>query len=276
MKITNKRFPIPRRYILILSFLVLVLISGCSASGTIDSNTPGLFNHYVVYPFSELIQHIASSFSGSYGISIMLLTLIVRLVLMPLMIRQQLGVLKQRAKLKKLEPELAQLNKKYKESKEPDALRQKQQEMLQLYQQHGVNPFTIGCLPLLIQLPILTGLYFAIQMTPELTMHSFLWFELGSKDLIMPFVVAGVYWGQTVISQRLLPTASSGPQQPLAALVYLSPIAMGLFSFTVPAALPLYWTTGALFMIGQSALTYRLFRRQSIEEDLLTISADKS
>ncbi|WP_127531490.1 membrane protein insertase YidC [Paenibacillus kobensis] len=274
MQTTNKRFPFQRRYVLIIALLALALLSGCSANGTIDSNTPGMFNHYVVYPFSELIQHIADWFGGNYGISIIVMTLLVRIVLMPLMIRQQLGMMKQREKMKKLAPELQQLKDKYKSNKDPNAMRQQQQETMQLYQQHGVNPFAMGCLPMLIQLPILTGLYYAIRMTPELKAHSFLWFELGSKDMVLPFVAAGAYLVQSLLTQRLSGTANSGSQQPLAGLIYLSPVMMGLFSFTAPAALPLYWTVGAIFMISQSFLTYWLYKRQS-KDDAVPSATDE-
>jgi len=249
-------------------------MSGCSASGTIDASTPGMFNHYVVYPFSELIQHIAGWFGGNYGISIVVMTLLVRIALMPLMVRQQLGMMKQRVKMKRMEPELKQLKDKYKSSKDPEAARQQQMETMQLYQRHGVNPLAMGCLPMLIQLPILTGLYYAIRMTPELKTHSFLWFELGATDRWMPFVAAGAYLVQSLITQRMSGTAGSGSQQPMAALMYVSPIMMGLFSFTAPAALPLYWTIGAIFMIGQSLLTYWLFRRQPSDDSVPAVAAE--
>ncbi|EFM12917.1 membrane protein insertase, YidC/Oxa1 family [Paenibacillus curdlanolyticus YK9] len=261
-KSVSSRFTALRIYGFLLLIVALMLVSGCSAKGTIDSSTPGTFNHYIVYPFSAVIQHVATWFDGSYGLSIIVITLLVRLILMPLMIRQQTGQLAMRAKMKTLTPELNAVKEKYKSKKDAESQRKLQQETMQLYQQHGVNPLAIGCLPLLIQLPILTGLYYAIRMTPELKTHAFLWFKLGSADPIMPFIAAGVYLIQSFVSQRLSGSDASQQKQ-MAMLMYLSPIMMGLFSFTAPAALPLYWAVGGVFMIGQSWLAYRLYHRRT-------------
>jgi membrane protein insertase, YidC/Oxa1 family, C-terminal domain len=261
---TTFGLPLSRRYGIAFLIVILALLSGCGAKGTIDSSTPGAFNHYVVYPFSELISHLADWFGGSYGISIIVITLLVRIVLMPLMIRQQTGQMAMRDKMKVLQPELAQLKEKYQSKKDSESIRMQQQETMQLYQKYGVNPLAMGCLPLIIQLPILTGLYYAIIMTPELKEHSFLWFKLGASDPIMPLVAAAVYLVQSLVMQRMSRSnAESGPQKQLAALVYLSPILMGLFSFSAPAALPLYWTVGGVFMIGQTYLAHWLFARRS-------------
>jgi YidC/Oxa1 family membrane protein insertase len=260
---TNFGLPFPRRYGIALFIIMLALLSGCGANGTIDSHTPGTFNHYVVYPFSELIQRLADWFDGNYGFSIIAMTLLVRLALMPLMIRQQTGQMATREKMKALQPELAQLKEKYQSKKDPESARKQQQETMLLYQKHGVNPLAIGCLPLIIQLPILTGLYYAIRMTPELKEHSFLWFKLGATDHFMPLIAAAVYLVQSLIMQRMSGTMTdSGPQKQLAGLVYLSPIMMGLFSFSAPAALPLFWTVGGLFMISQSYLAHWIYSRQ--------------
>ncbi|MWC26749.1 membrane protein insertase YidC [Paenibacillus sp. MMS18-CY102] len=262
---SNSGFAFPRRYGFVLLFIALMLISGCGANGTIDSSTPGTFNHYIVYPFSTVIQHVAGWFDGSYGISIIVITLLVRLILMPLMIRQQTGQLAMRAKMKALTPELVAVKEKYKSRKDAESQRKLQQETMQLYQQHGVNPLAIGCLPLLVQLPILTGLYYAIRMTPELKTHTFLWFKLGSADPVMPFIAAGVYLIQSFVSQRLSGSDASQQKQ-MAILMYLSPVMMGLFSFTAPAALPLYWAVGGVFMIGQSWLAYKLYQRRTVKQ----------
>ncbi|GMK41606.1 membrane protein insertase MisCA [Paenibacillus sp. CCS19] len=267
--------PISRRYGVALLIIILALLSGCGANGTIDGDTPGTFNHYVVYPFSELIQHLADWFGGNYGISIIVMTLLVRIVLMPLMIRQQTGQMAMREKMKAMQPELAQLKEKYQSKKDPESARKQQQETMQLYAKYGVNPLAMGCLPLIIQLPILTGLYYAIRMTPELKEHSFLWFKLGATDPIMPLVAAAVYLVQSIIMQRMSgSSAESGPQKQLAGLVYLSPIMMGLFSFSAPAALPLYWAVGGVFMIGQSYLAHWLYARRKAKGNGIVPIAD--
>lgn len=255
----NNGFTRFKLYGLFAAIAALVIVSGCGASGphaTIDVNTPGFFNHYIVYPFSYLIQHIAALFDGSYGLALIILTLIVRVVLFPLMLRQYRSQHVMKERMSALQPELKELQKKYKDQDNAEAKARMQQETLQLYQKHQFNPFAIGCLPALIQLPILSGLYYAITMTPELADHSFLWFELGSPDLILPFIAAAVYYVQFKVS--LIGTEPSGQGQ-LAMMGYLSPIMMGIFSFGAPAAVPLYWVVGGIFVLLQTLLAKRLY-----------------
>jgi YidC/Oxa1 family membrane protein insertase len=247
------------RFIMIgLMLAVLLLVSGCStASGTIDGDTPGFFNHYVIYPLSASIQYMAKLFDGNYGIAVMAITIIIRLVLLPLMMRQYRSQATMKEKMAALQPEMKQLQDKYKGKNDADSKQKMQQETMQLYQKHQVNPLAIGCLPMLIQLPILTGLYSAIKLTPELAEHSFLWFQLGSPDYILPILAGLVYLVQFRVSQ--IGVDMTGQQKQMQFIGYLSPIMMTVFAFTAPAAISLYWVTGGLFMIAQSYLAKKIY-----------------
>lgn len=248
------------RYLMIgLMLAALLLVSGCgTASGTIDGDTPGFFNHYVIYPLSASIQYIAGLFGGNYGLAVIAITLIIRLLLLPLMMRQYRSQAAMKGKMAALQPELKQLQEKYKGKGDADSKGKMQQETLQLYQKHQVNPLAVGCLPMLIQLPILTGLYSAIRLTPELSEHSFLWFQLGATDLVLPILAGLVYLVQFKVSQ-LSVDKSQTQQQQLQFIGYLSPIMMTVFAFTAPAAISLYWVTGGLFMIAQSYLAHKIY-----------------
>jgi YidC/Oxa1 family membrane protein insertase len=238
----------------------LLLISGCgTTTGTIDGDTPGFFNHYVIYPLSSVLQYLAGLFQGNYGFAIIGITLIIRLVLLPLMLRQYRSQSQMRTKMAALQPELKELQAKYKGKTDAESKQKQQQETMQLYQKHQVNPLAIGCLPMLIQMPILMGLYSAIRMTPELADHSFLWFKLGSPDIVLPIVAALVYFVQFKVSQTTQPGADPAQQKQLAFMGYLSPVLMGVFALSAPAAISLYWVTGGLFMIAQSYLAKKVY-----------------
>ncbi|MDF2836659.1 MAG: 60 kDa inner rane insertion protein, partial [Paenibacillus sp.] len=237
----------------------LFAITGCgNTTGTIDGDTPGVFNHYVIYPLSEFIVWIAGLFQDNYGFAIMAITIIIRLALFPLMLRQFKSQMTMKGKMAALQPELKALEAKFKDKKDADSLSKKQQETMALYQKHNVNPLAIGCLPMLIQMPILMGLYSAIRMTPELSTHSFLWFKLGEPDMLLPIIEAIVYFLQFKVSQI---GNQNGQAKQMAFLGYLSPIMMGAFAMFAPAAISLYWVTGGLFMIAQSYLLGKLYKQ---------------
>ncbi|MEY8745322.1 membrane protein insertase YidC [Bacillales bacterium AN1005] len=246
-----------RTYGLIAILFAVMLLAGCSNKvSEINSTTPGFFNHYIVFPLSYLIQHIATIFNGSYGVAIIAITLIIRLALLPLMMRQAKSQQGTRVIMNAMKPELDAIKKKY-EGKNDAADRQKlSQETMELYKKHKFNPLNIGCLPLLIQLPILSGIYTAIRLTPELSSHSFLWFKLGAPDYVLAFVVAVIYLIQAKVSQ-----ANMAPEQrkQFAIMGYLSPVMMAFFSLSAPAAMPLYWTIGGSFLVLQTLLFRKLY-----------------
>ncbi|MFC7441757.1 membrane protein insertase YidC [Laceyella putida] len=244
----------------LIAVAVLLLLSGCQpAAQPTDADASGWFTQIFVSPFSHLIKFFASLFDGNYGLSIILMTILVRLALMPMMMKQYRNQLVMKEKMNVIQPELKKIQEKYKnKQKDPEAQKRMQQEMMQLYQKHEFNPMAIGCLPMLIQLPILMGFYYAIKNSPEITTHSFLWFNLGQTDMIMPLVAAFVYYVQFKVSQ-----VGIDPQQQkqMALLGYMSPLMIGLFSFNAPAALPLYWSVGGLFLIFQTLISKRLYKQ---------------
>lgn len=248
--------------VILIAALLILTITGCQASmEPIDAETAGVFNHYVIYPFSFAIKFLAGLFNGSYGLSIIMMTVLIRFGLMPLMMKQYKSQLTMREKMAVIQPEMDDLKEKYKDKKEPEDKQKMQKDMMALYQKHNFNPIaSMGCLPMLIQFPILIGFYYAIMRTPEIAQHSFLWFNLGASDLILPFLAAAVYLVQFKVSQ--IGMNSSPQQKQMNVIGYLMPIMMGVISFNVAAALPLYWSVGGLFLICQTLLFKWLYREQ--------------
>lgn len=200
------------------------------------------FDSIFVQPFVKSISFFGQLFHGNYGLSIILMTVLVRLALMPLMMKQYKDQLKMKEKMALIQPELKKLQEKYKnKTKDPAAQQKMQQEMMALYQKHGFNPLSMGCLPMLIQLPILIGFYYAIKGSEEIASHSFLWFNLGKTDPILPIIAAAIYYLQFKVSQIGI---NPEQQKQMAFFGFLSPLMIGIFSFSAPAALPLYWAVG--------------------------------
>jgi len=222
-----------------------------------------------LYVHLQAIPLIASL--GAYGVAIIILTIIIRLLLAPL---QQFQLVTQRrsmAEQRKLAPEVAELRKKFK--KDPQKLNA---EMMKLYQEHGVNPLggLVGCLPLIVQIPILTALYYVFQgfahnahqaapflWVPNLNdfpMHHAIVTGLpipSPEYLIFPLLAAITTFVQSKMMQQ---PPSPNPteqekqtQQMQRTMVWLSPLMIGYFALQVPAGLGLYWFVGNLVSIIQ-------------------------
>ncbi|KGP73222.1 OxaA-like protein precursor [Pontibacillus yanchengensis Y32] len=251
-------------YLLVMTGL-LVLLSGCTQiNQDITSESTGIWNEYFVYPLSVLIKYFAGLFSESFGLSIIVVTLIIRTILLPLNVKQ----LKSSKAMQDIQPELQELRSKY-SSKDQKTQQQLQQETMQLFQKHGVNPLA-GCFPILLQMPILIAFYHAIMRTQEIQTHNFLWFELGAPDpfFIMPIVAAIT----TFIQQKLMMGGSGQAMQnpQMKMMLYIMPIMIGVFALNFPAALALYWVVGNIFMIAQT-----IFIRKPMMKETETGGASK-
>ncbi len=168
----------------------------------------------------------------NYGLAIILLTIVIKLVLYPLTQKQMKSMLA----MQQLQPKIKEIQDKWK-SKDP---KKAQEQVMQLYKENNVNP-AAGCLPLLIQMPILIALYRSLFSFPyENVAHaSFIWIQnLSDKD---PFYILPVLAGVTTYLQSKLTTNSTDPTQKM--MLYTMPVFIGWISATVPAGLALYWAT---------------------------------
>ncbi|KEF35946.1 membrane protein insertase, YidC/Oxa1 family, C-terminal domain [Schinkia azotoformans MEV2011] len=215
-----------------------------------------MFQTLLVNPFLQAIHGIAVLFNDNYGISIIIITLIIRLVLMPFMLKQYKNQQLLKSKMESIKPEMDKIQEKIKNTKDKEEQQKLQQEVFALYRQHGVNPFNMGCLPLLIQMPILMGLYYAIRGSHEIATHSFLWFSLGQPNLGITLIAGIVYYIQFKVTQQSMPVAQ---QNQMKIMGLLSPIMIVIFSINSPAALPLYWAVGGTFLVFQSLVSRKIY-----------------
>ncbi|MDF0728488.1 YidC family membrane integrase SpoIIIJ [Cytobacillus sp. S13-E01] len=220
-------------------------MTGCTEVNVpINAESEGFWNSYIVYPLSWLITYFANLTNENYGLAIIIVTLIIRFAILPLMIKQT----KSSKAMQALQPEMQELRKKY-SSKDQKTQQKLQQETMQLFQKHGVNPLA-GCFPLIIQMPILIGFYHAIMRTEAIANHNFLWFDLGESD---PYYILPLVAGLTTFIQQKIMMAGTANQNPqMAMMLYIMPVMIIVFAVTFPAALSLYWVVGNLFMIVQT------------------------
>jgi YidC/Oxa1 family membrane protein insertase len=235
-----------KRILLVFGMLsIFLLLTGCSeVNKPITPESKGFWNEYIVYPLSWLIKEVAHIFGGNFGISIIIVTIIIRLIILPLMIKQT----KSSKAMQALQPEMQALKEKY-SSKDQKTQQKLQQETMALFQKHGVNPMA-GCFPVLIQMPILIGFYHAIMRTRAIAEGSFLWFDLGDKDpwYILP-IVAGI---TTFIQQKMMMAGTANQNPQMAMMLWMMPIMIVIFAISFPSALSLYWVVGNIFSIVQT------------------------
>jgi YidC/Oxa1 family membrane protein insertase len=189
--------------------------------------------------------------AGNYGVAIILLTVAIRVLLFPLMHTSTVSM----RKMQKVQPKVKEIQAKYKKKKGDAQARTKMnQETMALYKQEGVNPMS-GCLPMLVQLPILWALYKLFLQSIELRHAPFaLWIQdLSAKDpyYITPILMTATMW----LQQRLAPQAGDPQQQ---RIMRMMPLIFGIMFLQFPSGLVLYWLTNNVLTIVQQELTLRL------------------
>lgn len=250
----RRKTTLARKFLILLSILAILLLAGCSmdpAENPIDPNG-GIWDKYFVNPLSTSLDWFADQFFDEYGIAILIVTIIIRLIILPLTIKQY----RSSKQMQAIQPELKKLKEKYK-----DDSKKQQEETMKLFQKNGVNPLA-GCFPLIVQMPVLIALYHAIMRNEHISSHSFLWLELGEKDPIVLPILAAL---TTFIQQKMM--AKQMPSQ-MQALLFIFPVLIFVMAMSFPSALPLYWVFSNTFTIVQTYFLYGVGRSSQKEGGL--------
>ena len=193
----------------------------------------------VLYNFTESIG------IPNLGLAIVLMTIIIKLIMYPLTQKQ----IQSTKAMMEIQPKMKALQEKYKDDKQ-----RLNMELANLYKNEGVNPLA-GCLPLLIQMPIMIGIFYGIRdydyaAHPEIV-TSFLWLKdisLADPTYVLPVLSALTTFIQT---KQTMP-AGGGAQNKM--MAYFMPLFIGYISLTFPAGLVLYWVVMNIMQIAQQAL----------------------
>lgn len=241
-----------------------------------------LFNTILYTPLFNFLVFLYNTVAfNDFGIAIILLTLIVRLVLSPLSIK----TVKSQKALAELQPKIKEVQERYKSEPQKQA-----QKVMELYRENKVNPFS-GCLPLLIQLPILIALYQVsiagfrenslsvlynfIHNPGDLNPTSFGFIDLTKRNILLA-VIAGVtqfFQAKTNISSQKNPVfqKEAAAKNPLSAMnqqmLYFFPLITIIVSISFPAGLPLYWITTTVFSILEQVYINRIYKKSDGKSD---------
>jgi YidC/Oxa1 family membrane protein insertase len=212
------------------------------------------------------------SLVGNYGLAIILLTALLRLVFWPLNQKSMTSM----RKTQKLQPKMAAIKGKYKGAKDTESRQKMNEEVMALYKREGVSPLG-GCLPMLAQIPILFSFYALLSVALELRQAPFFFWvtDLSRHDpyLVLPLLMGGSMLAQ----QRLTPQASADPQQAsMMKMMRLMPIFFTVMFLYVPSGLVLYWLTNNLLGISQQLFVNRSMDRELQAEKDARKAAKKS
>jgi len=243
-----------KKALALFGVLSLVLVLSACSTDPVNSQSTGFWDHYIIWNFVRAIKALSNLFGGSYGWGIIIFTIIVRIIILPLMFYQ----IKSSRKTMDLQPQLKELQAKYPD-RDQDSMRAMQEEQRKLYAEAGVNPVA-GCLPLLVQMPVLLALYQAIFRSQELKTGTFMWMQLGDKDpyFILPVLAAIFTFATSKLSMMSQP--DTGQKGMTVAMTYGMPLMIFITALNVPAALSLYWVITNAFSVGQTLLINNPFK----------------
>ena len=206
-----------------------------------------LWNSLIVTPLQDLLTALYTFF-GSYGVAIIVLTIAIKLITFPLTYQQ----IRSAKSMREVQPLLEEAKRRYGKDKEKLT-----QETMRIYKENGVNP-AMGCLPMVIQMPIWFGLYSALRNLAETASgfsQGFLWLP----SLALPdhtYILVGLTIITQFIVQRMMTMPSTDPQQQtMNKVMMFMPLTFGFVAVNVPSGLALYWVTTNLFTFFQQLFT---------------------
>lgn len=229
---------------------LVLFLAGCDYSQ--EENRDGFFFNTFVQPMDNFLHFLGDNLGNNYGLAIIVITLIVRLIIFPFMMNTYKNQMMMREKMKIVKPEMEAIQKKVKVATTQEEKMEAQQEMMGLYKKHGINPLNMGCLPILLQMPVIMALFFALRYPSDggITEYpNFLWMELTQPDILMTAIAGIVYFVQAYVSMQFV---SEEQRKQMKLFMYISPLMIIWISFISPAALPLYWAVGGIFLIFQT------------------------
>lgn len=257
---------------LALTLVLLVVLTGCGTSpdNPTGPNTPGFWE--AINKFFSLAMIYAGRIAGNNIIwGLVITTIIVRVAMIPLFRAQ----IKSSTEMAKIQPEIKKIQAKYKGKTDQDSKMRMSQEQQALYARHKINPLA-GCLPSLIQLPLLFAFYGAIQNlminttkagktgldlfgASDMSMNFLFFSDLANPNVILALIAAATTYYSTALSSMGNDQAAGSDM--MKTMQYVMPVMIFVFGLTLPGALSLYWIVGNTIMIIQTLV----FKREDIQ-----------
>ncbi len=226
----------------------------------------GLWNTIFVRPLAFIIINL-SKLVGSIAISLIIITLILRGILYPITKKTAI----QSEMMKKAQPEIAKIEKKYANKTDQESMNKKGQEMLAIYKKYKINPMS-GCIFAFLQLPILLAFWEAIQRVPAIYEETFIGINMGITPwtaisdgswyyLIIPALIVVTTYFSYKNTKQIQDKDNMMAKQTNMMMNFMT-IFIGFMAFTLPTAIAFYWVTSSVFTIVQNKLVNRSVRNE--------------
>ncbi|APU71119.1 membrane protein insertase YidC [Companilactobacillus crustorum] len=253
-----------KKYVKYLSVLSLVLVltlvlTGC-AQGSANLHAPtsgpyGFIYKWLGIPFQNLILKTAQAVGGknAYAWGIVIISFVVRLILVPLSLNQQYKSTTQQEKMRAIQPQLKMVQEAQKKAKGPEAQQKISGLMMDVYKKNNMSlTGGLGCLPLLLQMPILIGIYQAVQYSKQIGAATFLSIPLGKPSMLIAIIATLFYLVQGWMSLQIVPQEQRKQMQ---TMIIMSPMMTFFISLISTAALALYFLVGGIVIVIQQLIT---------------------
>ena len=248
---------------------MLLVLSGCVQIDKATGKPIGPVWDFLGAPMGEAIKYFATDKGLGFGVAIIIVTIIVRLIILPLGIYQSWKATLHSEKMNALKHVLEPHQTRLKEATTQEEKLEAQQALFAAQKEHGISMFGgVGCFPILIQMPFFSAIYFAAQHTDGVAQASYLGIPLGSPSMILVACAGVLYYLQSLLS--LHGVEDEMQREQIKKMIYMSPLMIVVFSLFSPASVTLYWVVGGFMMILQQFIVNYVVRpklRQKVREE---------
>lgn len=250
-----------------------MFLGGC-VQRTSSGKPYGIVYDWLAVPTQHLLTWIANLLNGSYGWAIVFITIVVRLLLMPLMLGQMKKSTIQQEKIAAIQPQLMEIQKQAQNAQSQEEQMALSQEMMALYRENEISMTGgIGCLPLIIQMPIFAALYAAIQYSPDLAHSSFFGINLAGRSFTFVALTFLIYALQGWLATRGMPDSQMNKMTTGMMMIY-TPVMFAFMTWIAPAGLGLYFFAGGIIACFQTLLVNGM--RPKIKAEIAKEMAQKT
>jgi len=215
---------------------------------------------FIAKPLFLVMHWLTDNYIHNYGWSIILMTIFINFAMFPL----KISSIESMKKMQALQPQITAINEKYKNVGMRDPRKQEQnQEVMALYQKHGVNPLG-GCMPMALQMPFLFAFYKVFSIAIEMRGASWLWVgDLSQHETIPIHILPILMIATQFVMQKMTPTTTGGDPAQQKIMMFM-PLMFGFMFYNASSGLVLYWLTGNLVNIAQQWF----FNRTAVAADV--------